>query len=508
MKWKFSILVCGLIFFLPLGVMPETEQNTLSVAIGTQPLVHMDPARTTNRQTLVLYHNWGDTLLYRNPSTHEIVPCLAQSYRFIDPTTLEFTLRKGVLFHNQEPFTAEAVKFSLNRLKQPDSAVSGLLSALKAIKVLDAHTLRITTALPNPTILDIVANILFIYPPHYYQKVGPEKFDKHPIGTGPYRFVSCKRNRSITFKAFEGYFGEPKGKAKIPILQVKTRTEELLQLEELVNGTADLVRATNFYQQQIPFMNQEARLQVKSVRTLRTCFLVMDALGRSSVAFFKDRRVRQAINHAVNKEHITCKAFNQLADPMNSVTSPLHFGHESQVKTYAYNPNKARALLAAAGYPEGFSVDFYAGISESAAEAIVEDLKAVGIQADLHWMGGQWDRFYQSFSAGEYPLALLTWGSYSIFDASAILHPFFTTAAPGCYGTTDKVNRLLIKADQTLDQSVRKAFFSEAQKIIAREAFWVPLCTTRAVTIMNRALDFQPSVDEIDRYFTASWHNP
>jgi peptide/nickel transport system substrate-binding protein len=190
------------------------------------------------------------------------------------------------------------------------------------------------------------------------------------------------------------------------------------------------------------------------------------------------------------------------------VCTPLHFGYESDVTAYPYDPEKARELLKAAGYPDGFGVDFYAGISEGTAEQVVRDLKAVGIKANLKWMGGHWRRFYKKFLNGEMPLALLTWGSYSIFDASAIMNPFFMKSAPGCYGTTPEVDRLLRAADATLDQEGRKAFFSEAQKIIAREAFWVPLVKNRSIAVMNRALNFQPSYDEIDRYFTVSWQNP
>jgi peptide/nickel transport system substrate-binding protein len=120
-------------------------------------------------------------------------------------------------------------------------------------------------------------------------------------------------------------------------------------------------------------------------------------------------------------------------------------------------------------------------------------------------MGSEWSEFYKKFLRGQLPLAFLTWGSYSIFDASAILNPFFMNNAPGCYGTTPEIDRILKEANNTLDQENRKAYFSKAQKIIAEEAFWAPLCTTRPLSIMKKNLVFQPSYDEIDRYFTATW---
>ena len=507
-RFIFSILCFLFLLILPEYGASENTRDTLVVSMGTSPLSPLDPACTTSRQMLVLYHNWGDTLLYRDPATCDLVPCLSTSYGHIDEKTLEFRLRKGVRFHNGEAFDAETVRFSMERLNRKDSMVAQYLSVFTSVDVVDNHTIRFGTAVPVPTALDIIANILFIYPPRYYRRVGKEGFEKHPIGTGPYRFVSREGNSELVFEANPNYFNSPKGKARIPLMKIRISPEQILQVESLIQGDVDLLRATNHYQEQLPFLIKHPSVKVKSTGILRTCFLVMDAVGRSGVGFFKDRRVRRALNHAINKDHIVRVAFNNLAAPLRGVTTPLHFGYEPDVPTYPYDPEKARDLLRTAGYPDGFWVDFYAGISEGSAESIVQDLKAVGIKADLKWMGGQWGRFYKKFLKGEMPLALLTWGSYSIFDASAILNPFFMRGAPGCYGTTPELERLLEEADNTLDQDRRKVLFSGAQKIIAREAFWVPLVRTEAVTVMDRALNFRSSCDEIDRYFTASWQHP
>ncbi len=123
----------------------------------------------------------------------------------------------------------------------------------------------------------------------------------------------------------------------------------------------------------------------------------------------------------------------------------------------------------------------------------------------MTWMGGEWNNFYRKFLAGELPLAFLTWGSYSIFDASAILDPFFMKDAPGCYGTTLEIDRMLKEAHKSLDQKERKSFFSQIQKAVAEEAFWAPICNTRSLSVMKKNLNFEPSYDEIDRYFRASW---
>ena len=143
----------------------ETQKDTLTVCMGTALIKSLDPAVSNTRQVLTLYHNWGDTLLYRNPKDGKIVPCLAESYRFLNNGSILLSLRKGVTFHNGEPFNAKAVKFSLNLLKKSDSRVSGYFAGIKDIVVLDDHTVRIDVIKPIPTLFQLLANVMFIYPP-------------------------------------------------------------------------------------------------------------------------------------------------------------------------------------------------------------------------------------------------------------------------------------------------------------------------------------------------------
>lgn len=483
----------------------EAKRDTLVVCMGTQPLQNLNPAFTTNRHILVLYHNWGDTLLYRDPVQKRLVPCLSESWQWIDDKTLEFRLRKGVRFHNGEPFDARPGRFSMELLKEPDSLISHYLTGFDGVDVVDEHTVRIRTSTPDLTAPEVIANVLFIYPPDYYREVGREGFDGHPIGTGPYRFVSSATSSEVLFTANRDYFGGPKGEAGIPHLKAVTATEEMIEIEALISGRVDLLRSTDVRQAQVPFVKQNPDLKIKTVPILRVSFLIMDAAGRSGVPFFKDKRVRMAVNHAIHRERIIQHALNGYAERIDSVTSPLHFGHEPNVIRYPYDPARARKLLAEAGYPNGFEVDLFASVYESSVEAVVRDLAAVGITVRHQWMGRKWNDFYRKFLKGEMPLTFMTWGSYSIFDAAAILNPFFVEGAGGCYGTTPELSAMVEAARRTADPKRRRELLSKAQKIIAAEAFWAPLCTTQAISVMKKDLNFEPSYDEIDRYFTASW---
>ena len=505
---KFFLTFC--MFFLclntPVDVFSQTQKDTLVVCLGKAQPKSLDPGVSNTRQVLTLYHNWGDTLLYRDPVSGGIVPGLAESYRILDNGDMELTLRKGVKFHNGEPFNGAAVKFSLDLLKKSDSKVSRYLANIEDVVALDDHHVRIEVFKPIPTLSQLIANVLFIYPPGYYRKVGKAEYGRHPMGTGPYRMVSNNGFSEMDFERNPQYFGGAKGMAKIPKLKIKIIKETISQMEALIAGDVDLIRSGCVNPEQAPFLKQADQVKILSTDTLRVYFLVMDAKGRSGETPFKNKKVRQAVNHAINRDEIIQHAFGGFAVPLNSVTSPLHFGHENQATHYPYDPKRARQLLAEAGYPNGFEVDYYAINNESAAESILKDLKAVGIRARPKWMMGKWDQLYQKFQSGEIPLAFLTWGSYSIFDAGALLNHFFMADSYACYGTTPEINRLLKQANDVRQSEERAKLLSRAQKSIAEQAFWAPICSVEVISAMRKDLAFQPAVDEIDRYFLV--HRP
>ena len=152
-------------------------------------------------------------------------------------------------------------------------------------------------------------------------------------------------------------------------------------------------------------------------------------------------------------------------------------------------------------------MDYYAYRDKSVAEAISGYLTAVGIKTNMKWLGGQWDVMDKNLAAGTVPLAYISWGSYSVFDASSIMNRFFMSDNPQCYGTTPEVNKLLTEANNVVDPAKRKELYSKAQKIIADDAYWVPLYNAKVVSAMKKDLSFKPSYDEIDRYFTAAYAN-
>ena len=502
-----SLFFIALILTLSLGHIPTAESGNDTLVVGMQH--HFDSlcqTRSTSRQTLLLSHNWADTLVYRNPASGKLVPCLAESYRVGENGALEFTLRKGVRFHNGEPLTADAVRFSMNVFRARKACCRNLFRAFGDVSIVDERTVRIHSTLHPSVALEILANVFFIYPPGYYRKVGGEAFGKHPVGTGPYRFVSWEEEGCLRFEAHSDYFGAPKKKPGIPHLVIRIIPEQIIRIERLLNGELDLIRSGSIAPEQIQYLERHPDITVRRANILRNFFLLMDARGRSGTDFFKQRKVRRAVNLAINRQHLVTDVLCGYARVNHGVATPQHFGYEPDIRTYAYDPERAQTLLAEAGYPGGFKVDLYVHRDESVAEAVAQNLRTVGIRAEIRWMEGRVDQLIEKFRNGETPFAFFTWGSYSIFDASAILNPWFLQDEPLCHGTTPEIDLLLRKSDRCVSEEERKRLLSLAQQIIAEEAFWAPLYYGNSVAAMRAALDFQPSQDEVDRYFLATWN--
>lgn len=501
---RWNVCLLGLLCCLSWGPPARADRDMLRVA-DKQALTTLDPGVTTSRLALVLYHNWNDGLFYRDPRTREILPCLARSYRLVGPGVLEVSLREGVRFHNGEPFEARAVAFSLEHLKGSGSTVASALGDLREVTVLDRYTLKVAFSGHVNRLLDILASMAFIYPPGYFAKVGPEAFGRHPVGTGPYRLVSFTPKGEILFEANPEYVPGPKPRPRIPLLKILPMEEDIPRMLSMINRDVDLIRTGTVYPEQVPFFAGHKDFRIATVSTTRSHFLIMDAMGRSGSPHFKDIRVRRAVNHAIDRPHLLKGVLEGYADPTASVICPSQFGYDAGGRHYAYDPSLARALLAEAGYPEGFTTDFHVFGSESVGEAIQGYLRDVGIRTRVRYVGGDWDALYEKLLRGEVPLAFATWGSYGSLDPDPLLGRFFSSRDPLCYGTSPGLERMIEKAVDTVETREREALYARALAEIAEEAFWVPLYCSRAITIMRRNLDFAPTSDGIDRYYEAGW---
>jgi len=474
------------------------SDNSLRWASDSMP-ANLDFYQHTVREGIVLAHQIWDGLLYRNHKTGALEPNLAQSYRYIDDKTLEFTLRKGVKFHNGVELTAADVVATVEYVTTHPTPQP--LSFLARAEKVDDYTVRLYLKEAFPPALEYLANVLPIYPKQYYAEVGPEGMGRQPIGTGPYRVTEVVLGSSVKLQAFEDYFAAAKPKPTIQFQEFRRIPEFNTQAVELMTGAIDWIWRVP--PDAVPRLKNNAALNIEAGQLMRFAFLGMDAIGRSGQTPLQDKRVRQAINHAINRDAIRAALIGEGSQLLNVICSPVQFGcSQDEAVAYDYNPEKARQLLAQAGYPKGFSIDVNAYRDRTIMEAIMGDLAKVGIKVNLNWL--QASAIIKMTGEGKNPFWLQAWGSLSIQDSYASTGYWFGGSSMD-YARDPRVLRLLQEDAYSLDLETRKAAYRQAQGIISQEAYAVPLFSYTLNYAYHKNLEFTPTPDEIPRFFEAAW---
>ncbi|MCR4265255.1 ABC transporter substrate-binding protein [Nitratireductor sp. ZSWI3] len=483
------------------SAMAGKADDTLNAAF-TKELESVDSYFNSAREGVILQRSIWDGLLYLNQETGEYEGNLATSWQWVDDTTLELKLREGVKFHNGEEFDADDVVYTVNFVAKPENGVvvqRNVNWMKEAVKV-DKYTVRIITNGPFPAAFEYLAGPVSIYPNEYYAEAGPAGMALKPVGTGPYQVESVEPGKHFVLKKYEGYHDSPKGRATIGTVDIRTIPDINTQLAELFSGGLDFIWGVPA--DQAEKLEAMGRFNVANESTMRIGYLELDAAGRSGEHPIKKRAVRQAIAHAIDRQAIVDSLLKGKSKVVNSACFPSQFGCEQDVAVYDYDPQKAKALLAEAGYPDGFTVDFYAYRDRPYAEAMLSYLANVGITANLKYL--QYSALREMRHKGETSMSFQTWGSYSVNDASAITSQFFKHGVED-FARDDEVKAWLDKADTSIDPAVRKENYSLALKKIADEAYWVPLFSYNSNYVLTQDAEYTPTPDEVVRFFQVHW---
>ncbi|WP_339185639.1 ABC transporter substrate-binding protein [Brevibacillus sp. FSL K6-6036] len=493
-KWLSGLWAVLLVLALGLSGCSQSSSGTggqkeLVVAFDSDvptmdPHMHNEPNAITT--------NWHifDSLLFLSRDL-KIEPGLAESYEQKDDTTWIFKLRQGVTFHNGEEFNADAVKFSLERVlnEKQKSPQRGNISAISAVNVLDPYTVEIKTKEPY-NLLPHRLFYLSIVPPKYVQEVGDQEFAQKPVGTGPYKFAEWVKGDKIVLEANENYF---KGAPTIKKVSFRVIPEVATQIAELQSGGVDIIRMVP--PDMLAQLEGNPQLAVTSTPLLRVYYMAFDTKKKP----FDDARVRQAMNYAVDIDTIVKKVLADKAVRTPAGVNPNHFGFDESIKPYPYDPEKAKSLLKEAGYENGFETEihyFTPGIGQQITDAVISDLSKVGIKAKAKFYPES-SSFVEKQRAGDLPFRLGHWGSYSVYDADAILQPMFDSKGVySKYFNTPQLDALINEARSSVDQDKRKALYSQAQQLIYKEAPWIFLFSPMDNQAYNAKLQFQARADE------------
>lgn len=510
-KYLTALLACGAAAMSALPAEARKSDDTLVWATATE-IDTFDIYYQGLREVVIATLYNCDSLIFRDPANGKYKPLLAEDFRWIDNVTLELDLRKGVKFHDGTDFDAEDVAYTLKHMLPADSGINVRLAIdwIKDVQVVNPHRVRIIAKAPTPAALEFLSGNTAIYPTGHYDKApvvtvsgGKTRRDwgaVRPVCTGPYMMTDFKSGVSATFVKNPNYFKDsPKGQPKIGKIIYRTITDNEAQLAELLTGSVDWIWG-------VPSENAKklaamGNVTVKAAPTTRMSFLALDAAGRSGDTPLKDVRVRRAIAHAIDRNALAQFAGSG-SDVLRSMCHPTQVGCAADVTQYPYDPERAKKLLAEAGFPNGLKIPFYAYRDKAYSEAVLAYLRKAGIEPDF--------RFIQNVAlrpliiGGKTELAHLTWGSQGMQDASASVSLYFKFGVDD-FARDAELRDTLQAADTEMDEGKRRDLYAKALKKIAAQAYYIPLFTYGRTYAFNKDLDLDVTPDELAHFYMAKW---
>lgn len=404
------------------------------------------------------FRNWDAT----------VQPLLATSWEMIEPTVWQFRLREGVKFHNGEDFNAEAVKYSFETAMDEERAwaIRGKLGFVESIEIVDDYTVDIHTSQPW---LDapFFAAAVFMMPPEYAAEVGPDEgLVTNPVGTGPFEFVEFVPNDYVKLNAFDDYWG---GRPEIDEILWRQIPEPATRVASLLAGEVDI--AVQVPRDLIPLVQASPGVYIDIARELVTMQLFMDALPATQSPLV-DKRVRQAVDYAIDKETICEALLGEFCALNGQVLTPEVFGYNPDIEQTPFDPEKARQLLADAGYPDGLTLKLIVPVGKyfvdrDAVIAIKEQLAQVGINVEPLSLADS-PTFTAALKAPTERQDMLHLGWYS-YGNPAQAFQWFSTAQPWHRWENEEFDQQFQIAQTSMDEDERLGAYHRMAEIIKEE---------------------------------------
>lgn len=450
----------------------EYPPDVIVVALANTPLnfdprIGADEASQKTHQTL--YNN-----LVRIDDELRVVPELAESLTNPDPLTYVATLKRGVRFHDGSDLTAADVAYTFNSLLAPDfiSAKKGAYRLVESVRAIDDYTVEFKLSEPFGSFP--INLVLGIVP----EGAGPE-LARHPIGTGPYRFVSFAADDRVVLEANPDYYEGAPANAGLVLKMVPDDTMRGLELRK---GSVDLV-VNDLSPDIIRTLLDEDRVRVATAPGVDYAYLGFNLRD----PLLQDARLRRAIGFAINREAIVKYLRRDLARVATGVVPPLSWAYAEDQLSFAHDPDQARRLLDEAGFPDPdgpggqprLRLTLKTSTSETyrvQAAVIQRDLAEVGIDLELRSM--EFATLFADIIRGNVQLYTLQW--VGVTDPDMLRRVFHSAQVPpigfnrGYYISAD-VDALLDRATRSTDDDERRALYAEVQRIVARDAPYVGL---------------------------------
>lgn len=361
----------------PVAAAPSAR--TLIVCDDVEDAPSLNPYQIFSEKTLTILQQTLEGLV-RFSAGGEIEPALAVSWERLDDLRTRFHLRKGVVFHNGEPFDARSVKFSLEAYVAPETHYPGygFVETITEVRLVDDLTVDVVTNRPDGLLLNRLAAWAHIVPRKYYQEVGAEGFARHPVGTGPFEFASWERGQRIVFSANRRYWME--GFPRVAGLEFVFLPSDR-QVEALLEGKIDLLL-------HLPgTRTMEVQSSTSAYVLKKPTFYTVVGNFNLSRKSLSNKDVRKALNMALDRKALVRYDLLGNGVPVASVTLPGEFGHNAALKPYSYDPTAAKRLLSAAGYPDGLTLKLLLKVNSlRAGKIITKQWEAIGVRTEITLM--------------------------------------------------------------------------------------------------------------------------
>lgn len=473
----------------------SNDSTTLTLAINADILTTDPQALNNGTTTSVLYNVFSNLVKYDDAG--EIVMDLAESYELLeDQVTWEFKIREDAVFHDGTPVTAEDVAWSLTRVMTDESSSDYMnFSPLAEAVAVDDYTVHVVSDDPYPIMLQLLCKGgAAVLPKAYFEENGEEAWLANPIGSGPYQLTEYVKDDHVTLVPFADYYGEQNPDWEEVIFRVVP--ESSTRVGELIAGNVDAVNMV------IPTewerVNGNEGTAVVNGPSTRVYQLAL----KTDKGPTADLRVRQAIDLAIDDQTIVDTILQGAGTPvLTRVPSGVNGCNEDLVGKYNYDPERAKELLAEAGYPDGFSMKIEAPtgrytMDAEISQAIVAMLSQVGITVDLQLLESS--AYSNVFSAHSAEDGFMTCFGLGFFDASYGMIGYFgvNTSGESNWNNQEYID-MYYEAEFNMNEEERTQLFQEMQQMVADEVPYAIICQIDNSYGVKDSITMTPRLDDV-----------
>lgn len=501
----------------------DARRGGVLVAAWEEDAATLDPVKTYGGHETRIVYQFAETLWGLSRDNVDPEGLIATDWMSSDDGLIwTVDIRPDMTFHDGTAVDAEAVQWNFDRWLNPENPfydppyglLSYYLGGIEGVNVVDPLQLQISLGAPDSTFAArIMASYAAVISPTAVQEMGNEAFGQLPVGSGPFKVESWDKGVRIVLERNDDYWGDP---AHLDQVIIQPIAESAARLTALQQGEVDFIVA--MAPEFIPVVESDSSLQVLQSLGSHIWWISLNMHDEH----MQDVRVRQALNYAIDKETIVETILYGAATVTPGAMISHSWGNNPDVEPYPYDPERAIALLAEAGYPDGLTTRFWVPDSGSGmvapqeiGQVVQAYLADVGVTAEIvtqEWTSYVADWGYEGLDAGDFGMGEMSW-NFSAADPAEWLNPNLMTNAiapeafNGGYYSNEQVDDLLSRALASMDLDERTALYQEAQAVIREDCPWIFMFSANNVAAASAAvkglvLNPSPSVVSLsDAYF-------